>query len=923
IIQKNIFNPKFSQEIGEEPNECLVNEFTKNLNELLKGIKDPRLAYHVLYASYEAEWIMLDLPVSPADTRVPSHSIFDHDYATASISNWLLDGKGTEGILLHIDLGGVQRFISHSRKLSDLWVSSYLASSLTWSIIWKFVRTLGPDVLILPTCRGNPFYYHSLIAELKGKVDDSVINRMKLIAGALYGYDPNKDGIPRYAVIPAKATLILPKLEHLKKFEEFEGIENLECLRKFVEGSYLAAWGGVYDGVMECCDPSRGGLGELALKARELLNECKRYGFDEAPPLPIRVIVMNTDELGSNVKSYVYHNMFKLLRFKEQKEKIYKLRPEEDLKLYDMTCDMSSGSFETWPRRSDRGFEYCSVCGQLPAVLALPASEDEYRKYLDFSLEPIFGMGERFCPYCLIKRLMSIRDDKGNYVLKSVMDKLIGEAQGIPKFNFPSVSDIALIPFKKSLITAAMKIDVSGASEVVKRIGEIWRKLKEKGIPEVRMRTELLGSMGRLEEKIEGLRDPRLRELKERLKEILSAEAERYFLATHRIRRDGREELYSPRREWRDLVKDLESVEDINTYYVIVRSDGDNMGRIIRGKIREGFEISVEEYLPSALEGQAAEIIKLLLESGLECAKSLYRKYAGQVSEKKIVDRLKRTQDLIDSLRREGGIMASPSYHAALSRALMASAVEDSRIVEDHDGVTIYAGGDDLLAVAPVKGSLEMVRKLREAFSFPSEVRGFRKFRKYLIPSLVTASRSFSIYIAHCMFPLYTALERSAVLLEDGAKRSRWVVGAGRKEKDSVILSYSPRGGEMSSVLSLFSIGAQDLGSTLRYVSDLLNDIESGEFSTSLIYDLHGNMMLRQLIKRNHRELVEMSTRSIFGRNCEVRDEENRRKKIVEWTKRTMGYYGISAELFGDKLNLLEQLFLALTIYRSGLRGVE
>lgn len=933
IKLKNIFNPKFSQEIDRR--RPPTDEFVKTLNDVLKPIKDPRLAYHVLYASYEATWVQLGLPAGPADTRSPSHTVFDHNYATASIMNWLLGGREPEGILLYIDLGGVQRFVSSSRKLSDLWLSSYLSSALAWSLFWDFIRVLGPDVMVIPTCRRNPFYYHSLISELiKNNVDRSVIEKIKRISRDFTGYDPEKDKVPRYAVVPVTATFILPSLDRLREFDEFKEINvesGLKGLEEFVKKRYREIWRDVYNEIVEKCKDLMDELGDLAVKVEELLNKCREFGFDATPPLPIRVIALRTNELRKlglkdEERYKLYHYMFKLLSYEERRRKLYKYRPEEDLKLFDMT----SQPIETWPKKTDRGFEYCSVCGYLPAIIVLPTREDEYVKFLKIELEPIFSLGERLCPYCLIKRLMGA----SNYVLKFVLDKLLGEIEKeLPKFRFPSVSDIALIPFKKSFITNAMKLDGTDlANELSEWIREIWNKIvKKRVIPTGRepiTRTE-----GELAKKIKKLKSENL---KNDLEEILFMDSEEAFLKTQRIKEDGGEKYYNPRKDWLELRKRIyehekmfslmnlreEGIEELNAYYAIIRCDADNLGKIIRGRVKEGFGISLRDYFCNVLEGPAKKVVEAILSNDFEKAAEIYRKHGIKDFDAKLKDEI---STFIFTLEDRGEIIISPSYHSALSNALMANAVRDKEIIDENDGITIYAGGDDLLALTPIKNSISTVQKLREKFSFPSKYEGFDVIGNYLIPSLATASRSFSVYFAHYMFPLYTAIGRSAELLEDVAKRAKWIGGREEKRKDSLILSYSPKGSERFSLLPLSDVKGSDrvLGKSLKYIDELVSQIKRGEFSTSLVYDLYNDQTIKSLIDVKSETLLKKLVEKIFERNCEVRDEQKCKKMVEIWVKKLVEDYDLVFEI-GDDVQaqpFLEQFFLALILYRSGLRG--
>ncbi|MEM2982017.1 MAG: type III-B CRISPR-associated protein Cas10/Cmr2 [Nitrososphaerales archaeon] len=939
IKLKNIFNPKFSQEVEQqEPSTNAINEFIKALKSLIEPISDPQLAYHVLYASYEALWIQSGLPAGPADTRSPSHTVFDHNYATASMENWLLRKREPEGILLYIDLGGVQRFISSSRKLSDLWISSYLASALAWRVFWIFIKPLGPDVMVLPTCRGNPFYYHSLISELtRNGVNKTVIEKIKEISKEFAGYDPDKDKIPKHAVVPVTATLMLPGLDRLKEIDDFKDIEvekETKGLEEFVEKEYRKMWKRIYDEVVKKCMDLKSKLGDLAIEAEKLLNECGQFGFSTTPPLPIRVIALHTDrlhELGLKEEKHytLYHYMFKLLSCEEGMRKIYKFRPEEDLKIFKMT----SQPIRTWPKEAEKGFEYCSVCGYLPAVIVLPSDEDEYNKYLKEELEPFFGMGEHLCPYCLIKRLMRM-----SQILKSAIDNLLGETlQDLPEFRLPSVSDIALMPFKKSFIMKAVEIDrvQELADRLAEWIEEIWEKFAEKRIPPIG-REPIISIENNLRIKIKNLKNDKL---KRDLEEILFMDSEACFLRTYKFIKNGREEIYTPRVDWPKLIEKIykhkcivkymelkeEKIEPLNTYYTIIRCDGDNLGKIIRGKVEDGFSVTIKDYLCSVLEGDAREVVKAIINNNYEHAKKICEKQGVKEIDKKLND----VSNFIDKLLDENEIIISPSYHSTLSRVLMANAVRDMDIINKYDGLTIYAGGDDLLAITPVKTSLCAVKELRKKFSFPSDkYKGFDIINCYLIPSMTTASRSFSIYLTHYMFPLYSAIGRSAELLDSIAKKSKWIIDTKMRKKDALILSYSPRGGEQSALIPLSNIKSPDenLAKSLKYIDELVLQIEKERdgFSSSLVYDLYSNLQtIKLLIDRNNEVLLKRVLERIFERNCEISDKQ-RRKEIAEvWADRLVEDYDLSVKVNCDSLPFLEQFFSALMLYRSGLRGVE
>ena len=167
----NPFNYKYSIEIKRPtPQEFVaqLTDYVYDLNMLLRTAGDERETYFLLYATAELLWALKGLPALPADTRVPTHTIFDHLYATASVMNWIGDDGGPRGCFLEIDVPGIQKVIGSARKAGDYRAGSLLVSLAVWLTAWQYMREHGPDVLLSPTPRFNPLFYLQLARELKG-----------------------------------------------------------------------------------------------------------------------------------------------------------------------------------------------------------------------------------------------------------------------------------------------------------------------------------------------------------------------------------------------------------------------------------------------------------------------------------------------------------------------------------------------------------------------------------------------------------------------------------------------------------------------------------------------------------------------------------------------------------------------------------
>ncbi len=201
-----------------------------------------RHMYHVFSVLYEPLWHQASkgLYRGPADTRAPTHSIFDHLYASSAAVNIEVYGsderrlQGVAGFLVYVGWRGIEDWIRASRKLSDMWVASWLATAMVWNAIGGLVWCLGPDVLLLPGFRWNPFYLALLRARLGEVVFEDTVGD---VARDFYMWE----GFPYYAYMPAQAVMLLPVINEESSFEGCTGDDAslLELLKVRVKGHSL------------------------------------------------------------------------------------------------------------------------------------------------------------------------------------------------------------------------------------------------------------------------------------------------------------------------------------------------------------------------------------------------------------------------------------------------------------------------------------------------------------------------------------------------------------------------------------------------------------------------------------------------------------------------------------------------------------
>ena len=96
------------------------------------------------------------------------------------------------------------------------------------------------------------------------------------------------------------------------------------------------------------------------------------------------------------------------------------------------------------------------------------------------------------------------------------------------------------------------------------------------------------------------------------------------------------------------------------------------------------------------------------------------------------------------------------------SRACLDYAGEAAKLVGKYGGMTIYAGGDDLLFIAPVHSLFSLCSELDEMFKKTLK-QGLKEVN--LPDDSINVSLSFGVAVQYVKYPLYEALERARVQL--------------------------------------------------------------------------------------------------------------------------------------------------------------
>jgi CRISPR-associated protein Cmr2 len=109
------------------------------LEEIIEKIQDEELKKYI--------------PLLPADTRVPDHSIWEHLKITTAIN---ASEKLQNNSLFLFTIGPVKSFISQARKAQDFYNGSFMLSYFTFIAMEEVIEKYGPSSIIYPDLYKQP-----------------------------------------------------------------------------------------------------------------------------------------------------------------------------------------------------------------------------------------------------------------------------------------------------------------------------------------------------------------------------------------------------------------------------------------------------------------------------------------------------------------------------------------------------------------------------------------------------------------------------------------------------------------------------------------------------------------------------------------------------------------------------------------------
>ncbi|MGC9113170.1 type III-B CRISPR-associated protein Cas10/Cmr2 [Acidilobus sp.] len=868
----NIFNPDLRYPVSWDT-EALKNGiiyFVENLLCWFPKIGDPKLRYNALYATLELLWYRHNPGIVPvADTRVPTHSVFDHLYATSALVNWLACSDRPMGYFVKIDIPGIQDIIGRARKASDLWAGSWIISYLAFKTVEQLVFDYGADVVLEPFMGLNPFFISRLLGKLEEDSSKASDQEYKGAVKRLEDLIPGFLKTPYQPVMPGTIYLMLPPLP---PFHDKEAI--VTKLKEY----YTKAWKDLVDAVKNVIPKMvKSKDSENLIKALDVMR------LGEHPLAPLKVYMLDVsrvyDEfIGKGTEAIKLSNATKGLsevmgQISEEDEDIVKEilsplfieyllssieKPKESIKLkvgYGITLTPEVQELTKEKYENKERYLICTSCGILPAAVSGSAGEGLANDEEDLDER------EHLCPYCYLKRLVGKSDlvatSKGQ---KGLFD-LLGfyadpESSYRPLF---STSDLANLNLWREILKVVEEC-MHGQSA----LGEVPRPLKEYA--------ELGGFYNYLAYHVkifEKLLSPKRQEVNEAI------EALKKFA--------GCKEGFAE-----------ELAERANTFYGIVKGDGDFIGkRVARG----GISMSLAEYLRRTRTGFRADDIQKTISNASVLAEVMIRLCLGPEDVLNTFNKgCSLNVNISDSDRKSlaekvNMVPVTPAYLTALSRALMVTALADSETVGDR-GQVVYAGGDDVMFLSPPEDALDLLMKTRvnywgSALGSPgfNFTLGFHVLSGAAFDALAVYGRSYGLLMAHYKDPVYQLWGLAGELEEvkDSVCVRKGQGGFSKTKDVTVVLGGRGLGGvEDAAIIYNYPepAGSSGLGlRTLELLKELGKHVRKGseaskELSSSFIQD-----WLR-FDKDIFAAFPAQSIEYLFSRNALVRDWRDRLKDL-------------------------------------------
>ncbi len=779
------------------------------------------------------------IPLLPADTRIPDHSIWEHLKITCAVNAYKdRDKIYQNNSLLVFTLGPVQSFIKQARKVQDFYAGSYLLSYLTFKAMEVVINKYSPANIIYPDLKGQPFALEWLL-------------RKDINMETTFEIDTNLCSDLIVPTIPNRFVAIIPESDsdEIKRL----GAELIKSVKQELAG--------IMSFIKSYLENRKFELKSWSLWEDQITKYFNAYWA--ALPWNLGARDITLDDLKGWIPERILNKYRKRIDFVAKSED-YAVKYSDMFKtnvslqvglIYDLLYGLLERALGM--RKSIRDFEQiceqgpkCHVCGERNRLLERDANgtvyeyeydcvdgvwqfknkreihyNDEGYKNGEVLIYKHLQKRESLCAVCFIKRIL-------HEYLYEKYRKIYCER--FRDLRYPSTAEVAIADWKYSIL------QLPDGDKVKNNYLQINR---------------LIISM------IKEIRKCNASIVTEPLPLVQKTLGERYDLEGWLIMEEYYKEFceaWKPceRKISANTIKNcwnlLQEIKknhyvDIFPYYAVIAMDGDEMGKWIQG-----------EKLPDVEQLYVEELWKGFSDDFKNGLKKCYA-FCGKRP-------------------------ISPAVHASISTALKNFSLGLAIPIVEHQylGKVVYAGGDDVLAFLNLRDLLPIIRTLRAAYSGCVKVENDKitvdwtnksgfvlKDGRYLLTMGPTATASMGIVIAHYKTPLRRVLDM-VFELEKKAK------SAGRDRFSVGIIKHSGSV-EVSTLPWLFNNWSNtfDVVEILSEIVGLFSEAEGVVLSPKFISDLEKEFQWLKRIKLKDKleQMVEIEIKRLVRRHIKINDK--------------------------------------------------
>lgn len=192
LVFQNPLSGYYDRLLDKRPILTPLDNFTEicDYSEKRSFHKTFREIIHSYHNAYKESDLGKIAYILPEDTRIPSSPIISHVVLTSVLSSIFFDDILRDFYLVFVDIGGIQSFISNSRKTRDFIASSTIISLLALEAIKYISDEYGPNHVVSPWILDIPLVD---IKIFNGKIQNPINDLSPIIPGTILAVVPARD----------------------------------------------------------------------------------------------------------------------------------------------------------------------------------------------------------------------------------------------------------------------------------------------------------------------------------------------------------------------------------------------------------------------------------------------------------------------------------------------------------------------------------------------------------------------------------------------------------------------------------------------------------------------------------------------------------------------------------------------------------